>query len=339
MRTIYSIQSLRAIAAISVVVVHVSFEVGEYSSAPWIGDAGSIGQTGVDIFFVISGFIMFMMTAEREMTPAAFLFDRFTRIWPLYAMCTLALLFLAIVGRSMQPPSAIDLIKSLTFIPYDNRGAIRPFLNVGWTLNYEMFFYVLFAASMLFGRLRVACLAAALALLAAIGGFVSPENPVLKTYTSPMLIEFLCGIGIGVAWHSNWRLPAWTGVILVLGGAGCVGWLWQPEFSNLERLVYAGLPSAAIVAGALSLEGTRISKTEIGVLLGAASYSIYLTHPLTLMILGRVWKTIGVPNAIVLFSVSMLVTIAAGVGFHFWVERPVTAMVRLGLFRRRVRPA
>lgn len=335
MRTIYSIQSLRAVAAIAVVIVHVSFEVGEYTNNPRIGNAGAIGQIGVDIFFVISGFIMFMMTTEREMTPTEFLFDRFTRIWPLYALGTFGLLFLAFAGRSMPPPPTMDLVKSLLFIPYDNKGAIRPFLNVGWTLNYEMFFYVLFAVSMLLGRLRVVGLAAVLISLALIGAVLTPENPILKTCTSPMLIEFLCGIGVGILWRSNLKLPMWPGICLALAGIIGAWWLWHPESGNLERLIYAGFPSAVIVAGALSMEGASASKTDIGVLLGAASYSIYLTHPLTLLILGRVWKTIGVPDATTLMVVSIFVSVVAGIGFHFLAERPLTAFIRLFAFKRR----
>ena len=111
------------------------------------------GGAGVDIFFVISGFIMVYTTMDREITPWSFMADRIARIVPAYWAATLGVFFLALVAPSLLQTSHMqwgELFKSLVFVPFRKaNGLVQPVLFVGWTLNYEMFFYLMFAAGLL----------------------------------------------------------------------------------------------------------------------------------------------------------------------------------------------
>jgi exopolysaccharide production protein ExoZ len=109
----------------------------------------TFGGGGVDIFFVISGFIMVYTTQSHHVGPFSFFVNRVVRIVPIYWLLTLAVFTLAVIaphllGATRAAPS--ELLKSLLFIPFaKSNGAVQPILFLGWTLNYEMFFYMLFA--------------------------------------------------------------------------------------------------------------------------------------------------------------------------------------------------
>src|SRR5882672_247790 len=158
-----SVQALRALAALCVVVYHVDF-VGR-------------GAFGVDIFFVISGFIICHVTAKDH---DGFLRKRLIRIVPLYWAGTLCLYCLGLVApRLLQSePTLSGLVNSLLFIPYAKEGGrVYPILFLGWTLNYEMFFYALFACALALNRrLAPITVCAALVVLVAAGQPVAPSS-------------------------------------------------------------------------------------------------------------------------------------------------------------------
>ena len=152
---IRNLQALRAVAAYMVVLYHfLGQQVSQlYPPAKFL----SFGAAGVDIFFVVSGFIMVVTTMKRDMAPGEFLLHRIARIVPVYWVVTILLFAIVMYGfkpvgiMRMQPDW---LAKSLLFIPFDRDGRVEPIISVGWTLNYEMFFYLLFALS-LFVRLAL----------------------------------------------------------------------------------------------------------------------------------------------------------------------------------------
>jgi len=199
---ILPIQYLRAFAAMSVVWLHAIEQM------PGAGATFDLhfGASGVDVFFVISGFIMLATTRGRDTTAAGFLVRRLLRVAPLYWLATLAML----AGSLLAPAafhtlrySAATVVESLLFIPHWSLafpGNAWPVLVPGWTLNYEMFFYVLFALSLaLPARWRLAGLAAAIGTLAATGYLAGPfANPVAATYTSRLLLEFLASSALHV---------------------------------------------------------------------------------------------------------------------------------------------
>ena len=138
-----SIQALRALAALAVTTYH---------ALQWADGGFDVGRAGVDVFFVISGFIMWHVTAGRDMAPADFLWRRLTRVAPLYWLSTLGVLAVALVWPAFLPevrPGWAHLALSLAFIPHlDPKGLPFPTLPPGWTLNYEAVFYLIFAAAL-----------------------------------------------------------------------------------------------------------------------------------------------------------------------------------------------
>lgn len=291
-----SIQYLRGIAAMMVVFFHANGMTAEYFGSTW----SPFGAAGVDIFFVISGFIMWVTTGPSR-TPASFIKHRIVRVVPLYWCVTLALFTSWVIFRSSTPlPPLENLLNSLLFIPHISArtGQIQPLLIAGWTLNFEMFFYVIFAASLLlFGRSRAVFVFAVLGLLVAIGQVLPSVSPVMTTYTSPLLLEFALGCLLGLIYQYQLLPRPSLGVTLcILGGILlCVSGAYSAADLSFRRLLHWGAPSFLIVAGFVSLEPiTRDNRLLC--LLGAASYSIYLTHSLSLAALKALFFALGLQS-------------------------------------------
>lgn len=321
---IFGVQYLRAFAAMTVVWVHA---IGE---TPW-GNANSyFGTSGVDLFFVISGFIMIATTSRKPLSPGKFFELRIIRIAPLYWFCTLVIIASALSGKSHHhlnlAPSAIA--KSVFFFPYwslDHPGRIWPMLIQGWTLNYEMFFYVLFALSLFFGRRRLELLTTTLVSLAAIGFLAGPfANAPAQVYTSPMMLEFVAGMWIGRIWATGGlRISLWSAAISIALGTACLG--------------IADYRFAIMTGAAMMLVGTlhpRIASLRFSIFLavGDASYSIYLTHTFVISALMLIWPRIF-PSAstaswVLYMAVVCVLTMLGGWICHRCVERPVTSALR-----------
>lgn len=201
------LQALRAIAAWLVIADHALIAVtrGEPSS-PVTSIAWTLGETGVYIFFVISGFIMVHISWDDFGRPGAaqrFMRRRIVRIVPLYWLATIgAVVFHRVSANDNAPAGLPELLQSLFFIPYyaENVGW-RPILGQGWTLNYEMMFYVIFAVALTFPR-KLALWGVAVAL-----GIFTLVGPALLTgilayLSSPITLWFVLGIGIATLWRS-----------------------------------------------------------------------------------------------------------------------------------------
>ncbi len=331
--TLVSIQYLRAGAALAVVAYH---------ALQWCGGGFDVGRAGVDVFFVISGVIMWRITAGRDVSPGRFLWRRFTRVAPLYWLATLLVAVIAPLWPGFLPevrPGWRHLVLSLAFAPHlDPRGLPFPTLPPGWTLDYEMIFYLVFALAMALGVRRRARRAAGILIGIVVGGFVFPDSAYYLG-ANPMLLQFAVGLGLGVMLDRG-RLsrPAW-GFGLI--GAGLMIWVLVQEgglFSELWRPVVWGVPAAMTVAGALSIEagaprGARPRGPAHRALmaLGDASYAIYLFHlPATAVVA----HTFGYERKLPFLALSMGVSIAAGLVVHAWIERPLIAWTRGGVTPR-----
>jgi exopolysaccharide production protein ExoZ len=330
-RQLYSIQYARGLAALAVVLSH----TGAYGS----GKLFHIGSAGVDIFFVISGFVMWTTTTSRVQTPAAFIQNRIVRIVPMYWLVTLSLVLAATCVPALFPRLKIDaehVVASLMFIPSRSpfNGELWPVLVQGWTLNYEMFFYTGFAL-MLFlpQRLRLPAMSLTLGSLALSGMFYAGKNPLVLVYTDPVMLEFLAGMVLGVAYRKN-MLPSWqmgwglfvTGSVLFLIGA--LTDLTSP------RIIVWGVPAVCLVSGLLIVEVKRgIRVDRAAAMLGDASYSIYLTHGLVISALA---KAAAALNPALFVAICPVVAAAAGVLAWKYIERPLTDALRSRIvqFRR-----
>jgi exopolysaccharide production protein ExoZ len=321
MKTLLSIQYLRGAAALAVVLFH---------ALQWESGGFEVGRAGVDVFFVISGVIMWWVTAERPIGPGTFLWRRVTRVAPLYWLATLGVAAGALISPTFLPEVLLGwrhLALSLAFIPhFDPRGRPFPLLPPGWTLTYEAIFYLVFAAALLVPkRRRLLGVASALFAIVAAGFLLS--DPAYLLGANPMLLEFAVGVWLGKLYETE-RLPGRTwGFTLAALGVGAFAILEATGFINeLWRPLLWGVPAALIVAGALSLEARgAVIRSPALKTLGDASYAIYLVHlPATALVA----HTLGYDRPWLFIPVAMAASIAAGLICRAWVEKSLLALLR-----------
>jgi exopolysaccharide production protein ExoZ len=214
MKKLHFLQALRAWAAWLVVADHAILSVTTNATTPVVAEAWRLGESGVELFFVISGFIMTHISWNEFDKPQArrrFVMRRLVRIVPLYWLATiLALVYHRFSATHDAHAGVAALIKSLFFIPYhDDAGAWRPVLPQGWTLSYEMMFYAIFAIGLTFRRNR-GILFTVGALLILIGTQPLITNGSLAHLAAPISLWFVLGIGLGFVWrHLSLSEPHW----------------------------------------------------------------------------------------------------------------------------------
>jgi exopolysaccharide production protein ExoZ len=233
------------------------------------------------------------------------------------------------------------VVLSLLFLPHhDPAGAVAPVIVPGWTLNYEAFFYVTFALTLLAPRgRRATILTLGLGLLCLAGLALRPTgSAILATYTDPLILEFVAGVWLAKAaaagdlGRTNASLGAVAAGLVILGGVAVAGL----DASGWARLAEWGLPALLIVWGALGLEGAgRLPRWPALKLLGDASYSIYLAHGLALSAAFRIGEGLDLPTAVQLW-LGIPFAVLAGLLCHLLVEKPLLALFH-GRRRRRER--
>lgn len=294
---------------------------------------GSFGSLGVDIFFVISGFIMYITTAGSVITPGEFMMRRIIRVAPLYWLltCLMCLLWLIFPGffKTLSVTTS-TFFQSLFFIPHYSRAfpdSIFPLLVPGWTLNYEMFFYALFALALFLPKnYLLPAVAAPMLGLVFLGATFSPiDSAMLSTYTSPLLLEFTSGVLLGKIWANQQKgFSTVVGVFLFFSG-----WFFLAYNSLHPAAKYLHILGATlIVAGSLNVDFLRW-KNDLLRIVGDASYSIYLSHIFTLGVCRVAWVRLFDTdsngfNAIVFAVAVMVICIVVGVVVYRYVENPLT---------------
>jgi len=332
--TILPLQYLRALAAFMVVLYH---------AFPQLQRMGVEGRdpvflsSGVDIFFVISGAIMWIVSAKEPVpTGMAFLRNRIVRIVPMYWLLTTFVLAVALfLPKYLQSTTfePLHALASYFFIPVTHpvQGNFTPLLNPGWTLNYEMFFYVVFALSLFLARanavLRAALILLALGTIAALPLLV-PVSGVAAFYTDPIIVEFAFGILVGIVYLSGRVPPSKAFYWLIAAGLGVLVLSHVLE-THSNRLVTFGVPAFAIVFGALHLPKTQPGfLSRVGAELGASSYALYLSHFIVMSAMGQVWRMLHLhekPFGLIGFViVSSLVCVVGGLLLYWLVEKLMT---------------
>ena len=295
-----SIQALRAVSIIFVMLTHI----------PALG----IGAFGVDIFFVISGFMMMYTThaALREgedhdmavkRIRRGFLFKRIVRIIPLYYAVTIFTFIMILLFPNMfmdTDPNPVYLIKSFLFIPYRIGNTAMPIVRVAWSLNYEVLFYLIFYVSLMIShRFRGVICSAALAVMGAVGGFVDFKYDFLEFWTGELIIEFAFGIAAYYLCRALYdRVRSLEGkkaaypfaaALLILSAAliyvmivagGIV------DSYRFLRLAGWGIP-AFIIFVFVFLAGVLISVPHFLKRIGDMSFSVYLLHYYPVVLMAR----------------------------------------------------
>jgi len=335
---IASIQILRAVAAFSVAYGHVAHDAGIIASrqgtqfyAPFAGLSG----VGVDLFFAISGFVMMISAAPLFGTPGAsrhFFLRRLTRIVPIYWLVTFVyLLAMAVLpgATSSGPPSTLDILRSLFFIPYQraDSGLIQPLYGLGWTLNYEMFFYTLFAGAVLLPiRQAVPAIIGLLLALATLGAVVPFQSAPLRFWTDPIILEFAFGIVVGVVFLSGWRPGRTVGFCMLVVGIALFAWLNRSGDipGGWGRALMAGLPLALVMAGALFAFPGPLPRLRLLSAVGDASYALYLFHPMVIRSLSILWGRSGFASGWLYVGTALVLCIGLALALYRFFERPVT---------------
>ena len=332
------IQILRFVAAMLVVGMHITQAISIHITGHGPGDYWANGSAGVDIFFVISGFVMAMSTRAslsggltRLRAAGVFMRRRLLRIAPLYWFYTLlkVALLLALpalaVRYSLEPR---HLAASLLFIPAMGPwGLVEPVLPVGWTLNFEMLFYAVFALAMALGWPRIRfCLFALLLIFLA--GHYAPASVPLAFYARSIMFEFILGMCIAHAVQHYRAPPPVMGALAIMAGLLLMfGISWG---ARTDRLLTWGGASALLLLGALWLEPWT-ARTRLAAplsFLGDASYSIYLSHTFVVPAAVLALRHAGVQDSLVIVPAVGLAVVASGCISHVWLERPMTAFLR-----------
>lgn len=349
MEHLATVQILRAIAALSVALGHTQTEALRLAIAdnrefhPILLD---LTGAGVDLFFVISGFVMVYASRELSCAPNGariFLERRVARIVPLYWSITA--LFLGVMAAtpslvSTSWPSLAEIFSSYFFIPYLRPGeeVMQPVYRLGWTLDYEMFFYVAFACVLGLRMNRaLAVLSAFFIGLTIAGLLLRPAPGVFFFWSNPIILEFIMGAWIGYARLSNFRISGASAAGLAL--AGIAGFALQVasgfDAHGAWRPLLWGAPAAAIVAAA-TLFPWDVSARAWGpvIFLGDASYALYLSHPIALRMLSPLWTRYGLAEhfgdaAYVVAAFVPMPLIACLIYARF--EKPLTKALRTRL--------
>jgi len=331
---IHNIQLLRFVAALSVAFLHASDESGLRLPV-------SFGGFGVDIFFVISGFIIAYITFHN---PGHFWMKRLIRIVPFYWTATLGIFVVALLAPSVLHHTRADpvwLAFSLFFIPHDSPNGVHPLLGLGWTLNYEMYFYAIFAVALFLSRARAAYLsAAAILIVLAVIQFIAPASPAEAFYGNPIVLEFVWGILVfelfrRVSWMTApSRRGAGFGLVLIVITLAPI-WLPIQEVYRIDPLrLTAGVAAAIVVASFLVLEKRYgiAARNSFVLLVGEASYVLYLIHPYVMF--GVLRLIVGPAQNLPVWSgwllAALLLAAATGtaIAIHLWFEVPAMNWLR-----------
>lgn len=351
------IQYLRAVAAMMVAYFHTVEQVPAYEPIFKSYLLGGLNlPSGVDIFFVISGFIM--LISNRNSTPLQFALRRIVRVVPLYWVLTAVLCVLALWRPELFRTTVVSLryfVDSLLFIPYANPGhpgEMFPLLVPGWSLNFEMFFYGIFALCLFApARARVALVGVALVALVALGWAGDPQRlgPVLLFYTDIRILEFWLGMLIAQRLLTRARVcsPGWA-IAWLLGGFALLLTGFPGNLVTLNHQIenYGGnvIPAALIVLGMVGIEQHGWARAHRLLLwLGDASYSIYLSHIFSLGLARVAWARAGLdggglPHAAGFGGFALVVVIAGAWFVYTFVERPLLRLLQARFTPRRRAP-
>lgn len=345
MEKLQNLQMMRAIAAILVVWAHAIDLIAKRQidafQVSW-GALENFGAVGVDVFFVISGFIV-SLTAERSRYVTQFLVARLVRIWPLYLIATVVVFAVDPAARSVA-----TLAWSVVFLQVPGLPAGMPTHPLGWSLMFEAVFYLMLAGAMCWRTQRpmperVLIIGAVAILVAGVSGFHQPMNII----GNPIIIEFLVGVVIGWAYRRWPVLPVWAtsglfvaGAVLLLStamyGFGSISEATQTldASRSWDRVRMWGIPSALLIASAVFRKNSATAAARPLVFLGDSSYSIYLFSFVALLLLDQGWDAWAPASPDVAILLATSVAVVFGVICYVVLERPLTSALRARITMR-----
>lgn len=339
-----SIQFLRFFAAMLVVVMHateaISLRIPQYLHSGYWG----LGSSGVDIFFVISGFVMAITTSNkpgilraRLAQASLFIRRRIVRIVPLYWFYSLLKMALVVLIPSLALRTTLDLphiIYSFFFIPrLSPWGLVQPILPVGWTLFFEMLFYWVFALAIVLSVQRfIWCL-----LVFILINWVSvdyPDSTLIMFYSQSIVFEFVLGLLVAEIISRYQSLPLWFGFLAVIVGCILIFGISWPK--GIDRCLTWGVGAAFLVLGCLICETQKLLQkifTKLKIF-GDISYSTYLCHTFVVPALVVIFNKFHFSNSyLITFACCGLAVLCSFISY-FYIEKPLTQLAGFLLIKR-----
>jgi exopolysaccharide production protein ExoZ len=329
------IQCLRAIAALLVMWAHLKF-VGDFSEVPWIQTAA--GGVGVDIFFVISGFVIPFSAAKLKFDYKSFAVNRFTRVVPYYYLLTIPLIVISIYKG--YDSNFNTLWNSFFFLPIFDFGRFEnPYHPYGWTLCFELWFYVVFGILLALLKEKAIPALPIVFVIATIAIFITYNGDwkLPSVLFNPITLEFAAGV-ILYKFISNLRYAA-LALFLICAPllfyfvikTGYLGYhieMLSDKSLGLRRAMIWGSASACLVGAFLAMDNVRaVSWPNWLIALGDASFSLYLIQPYALTFTKKLSPILGLPGPVSgLFFVFS--TVSLGVLFHYFVEKKLILFTR-----------
>ncbi len=330
------IEACRGIAAIMVLAYHIIRHFDANYGLPLAAQAIHFGHAGVDLFFVISGFVILMVhypdIGKRPML-GRYLQRRATRLLPVYWVALGVQLVLTYIAGHSE--STAHIIINLLPLPTTS----GPIVEVSWTLQFELLFYIVFAV-LIISRMAGAIVAALWFAGALVAALFQWTPPLPGAFYHSFILEFL--VGMAVAWYFRrteifaYRTIATIGVLTFAATAIADDMNWIYGYGQLARLCY-GLSSGAIILGGAG--ASRSAVVQLPALLqtlGSASYSLYLFH---FIFVGLFWKTLIATgwnmklSPLISCPICIVFTIVGGVLVSRLVEYPLINMARAALRR------
>jgi exopolysaccharide production protein ExoZ len=333
MKQLIGVQYLRGLAALSVVWYHiVPNVVAQGAETPLLV---ALLPARVDVLFVISGFIIWTTTQRDGVQAWPWWKNRLMRIVPLYWLA-LVVVFLVRMGKGAPLPTPDEAWRSFLFVPATNSvtGEFTPFLGPGWTLNYEFFFYIVVAVSLLMPSRaqRVIFMLVLFGSLVALRKVADLKNPIHFRMTSPLFFEFMGGILL--AWLypklADWK-EAFRRLIGVAGVVSSLVVLWVLSFvvQGGPRTIKFGVPAVVLVFSVLLLDNwLRGQVIEPLRKLGDTSFSLYLSHPIAIELIFPILAAVGVTGVAQAGSAALVLCVVIGWMTYRWVEKPLLAALK-----------
>lgn len=331
---VYSIQILRGIAALLVVCHHAILQLSFRNH----NRTFELGAIGVDIFFAISGFVIYL--TGRKLSWGGFIARRIARVVPLYwFFLLLKITFVAFSGAAAVRGigSLSYVVQSFVFVPAFRNvssAAPLPLITAGWTLNFEMYFYAIFTLGLAFvGGKRVALWTSGVVVtFVAIAQFIgvfplAGRWPAPFFWFNPIALEFVAGMFLAYLWTIRFTVPILMSAVLAGIATGAVIFSPAPHTFGLLRPLIWGIPAVLWLFALVNVERqTNFKGWPPLLFLGDASYAIYLSHTATLPFFD---KLLAKTNLSVPVNVTLLVFASAALGCiaHLFVEKPLTRFV------------
>ena len=345
MNKIQNIQALRGIAVLSVVLFHSLYIEQKYGgSETLLPNILQFGMFGVDLFFVISGFVMVTVTRGKfQILKEAlrFIYHRLVRIYPIYWVYSVLLLIVYFIQPTWinnAQGNQVDILASFLLLP----SHILPLVVVGWTLIHEVYFYLMFFIILLLTPERYLIYTVLLWGLGVglLNFYLQSSSPVLMLISHPLTIEFIGGCLLAITYFKK-DVKIRSEILLIIVGLGLAasvyGFLCYQNITGSIaplgwwRVIILGIPALLTVYCLTIAERNGwVIHTSI-IRIGDASYSIYLSHLLTISTFGRIWSLFSIDDVldnIIMLPILFMLVLMVGFLSYWYVEKPFLKLSR-----------